>query len=162
MYFFPETEKEDSQRPAKEPYVKLAKIKKKQVRTGDIIEVENVDETYYMNVKDCPWENTISNLKVHNGVRVLGFGNFPENGTYARLANYLKTQTELSLLDPKNPMRMQLEAEIRAQIESEQASSKSEEVKPLSAKELKKLEAEKKASESGSANDILNSVLSGE
>lgn len=161
MYFFPETEKEEAaNRPAKDPYVKLAKSKKKHIRTGDTIEVDIVDETYYMNVKDCPWENTISNLKIHNGVRVLGFGNFPENGTYARLANYLRTQTELTLLDPKNPMRLQLEAEIRAKIEAEKVEAK-EEVKPLSAKELKKLEAEK-AKEAESANDILNSVLAGE
>lgn len=129
MLAFPESEKEDYKGKPKFAYVKLGKIKRHFVKDGSPIER---DEEYYMNVSSSPFEQTIDNLRKHEGVRVLGFGNFPENSTFGAFAKYLMT-TDLAMFNPENPMRKMIEAELRAKLEAE-SKEKEKPVKPSKGK----------------------------
>lgn len=123
LYFYPEAERElQSRDKPKGPYVHLEKsfrnYRSPAERKDDEPEFVDSVEDYFMDVSAAPNFEAIGNLVLHQGARVLGFGNFPATKVFIEFAQQLKAQTSLALLDPKNPTRMALEKQIIAEQEA--------------------------------------------
>lgn len=147
LYSFPPEEATiESRDKPKGPYVRLAKKFRNfqgEGREEGAPEFVESDEDFYFDISAAPNLEAVQNLREHQGCRVLGFGNFPAQPVFIRLAADLKKLTELALEDPNNPTRKSLEEKIRAEIEAEQAA-KAAQSAPKPAKEAKPAKEEKK------------------
>ena len=130
MLFFPDKEKEPAaDKPKREPYVHFVKkfrnYQGKADESNNYQEYKEVEEDYYMKIEHCPNVEAIENIRIHEGARVIGFGNFPEdltipaNRAYVAIARHLRKNTELQFIDKDNPIYKEIEAKVRADIASE-------------------------------------------